>query len=124
MKAIKNSTILYSFKCDGTLISYKLRSAGKLLNLVGASSYFEIPFSHIHNFSTDISGPYYIFDLKVNSYTFSGKDSKFRHMRLYLLRNVIKDADYKMLVSSLQKQTSYDIWNQSFYNGRLRTAEA
>lgn len=124
MKALKNSTIFYSFKCDGTLISFKLKSVGRLLNLVGASNYFEVPVSHIHNFSTEISGPYYILDLKVNSYTFSGSDTKFRHMRLYLLRNMIDQGDYEELVNSLNQQTSYDMWDQSFYNSRLRVAEA
>ncbi len=116
MKPLKSSTLFYVFKCDGTLISYKLKPAGKIFNIVGASTYFEIPVSYIHNYSLIDSGPYYVIDLKVNSYKFSKDNAEFRHLRLCLLKSTISGAQYKGLTDVLDKQTSFDLWHFAFYN--------
>lgn len=123
MKPFKNNTIFYNFKCDSALLSFRLKTSGRILNLMGATKYCEIPVSYINNYSLTSSGPYYIIDLKVNSYKFSKSDNKFRQTRIFLLKAAFDHEKLNGLIDLLDKQTSFDLWHHSFYD-KLNAAEA
>jgi len=113
MKPLKSNTLLYQFKSDDTLIYFKLKPAGKLLNLTGSSKYFEIPVSYINDVNIKDGGHRYIIDLKVNRFNFNSGSKKYRHMRFFLLKGVEERLRIEEFFGMLERQVSSNLWQQT-----------